>query len=143
MGAPFAGSGNPEDDVLPFYAGWTLLGMALGGAIYALTAAILAGERFSAAGEQQPPAPQPPVSVLKPLRGAEPGLFEALGSTLQQDYSGQMQLVCGIQDENDPAAAVVGRLQNEFPDQCIVIVADPRRHGLNQKVSNLINMIHH
>ena len=82
----------------------------------------------------------PPVTVLKPLCGAEPGLYENLRSFCQQDYP-EFQIVFGVRDRDDPALAVVARLLAEFPSLPIDVVVDPRQHGSNRKVSSLINML--
>jgi ceramide glucosyltransferase len=82
----------------------------------------------------------PPVTVLKPLCGAEPGLHQHLRSFCRQDYP-QFQIVFGVRDAADPALAAVRRLMAEFPAQPIDVVIDPQQHGSNAKVSNLINMI--
>jgi len=89
-----------------------------------------------------PPHPKrlPPVSILKPLCGAEPGLYENLRSFCQQDYP-EYQIVFGVLDPRDPALAVVKRLMAEFPSLPIDIVANPHQHGSNSKVSNLINIM--
>ena len=128
--------------MLPLYVGWTLLVIAFCGALYAVVAALLAGRQFSV-GAEHTHTPQPAVTILKPLRGAEWCLLEGLASALRQDYGGPLQLVCGIQDEGDPAKAVLARLQAEFSDQDIVAVIDPRRDGRNPKISNCMNMIAH
>lgn len=93
-----------------------------------------AGRRPAAAG------PQPPVTVLKPLHGAEPELTTRLAAFCQQDYGGPVQVLCGARDGNGPAANVVRAMQREHPDWPIELHADPRRHGTNRKISNLINM---
>jgi len=126
--------------MLPYQAGWVPFGIAVAGAAYVVAAALLADRRFSAGGSQSI-VPQPDLTILKPVHGTEPGLFEALASALRQHYSGQVQLVCGMQDEHDPAKTVVARLQAEFPGRDIVAVIDPRPHGLNPKLSNIINMM--
>jgi ceramide glucosyltransferase len=82
----------------------------------------------------------PPVTLLKPLCGAEPGLYEHLRSFCQQDYP-QFQLIFGMQDAADPALTVVRRLVLEFPALTIDVVIDPQQHGSNRKISNLVNMI--
>jgi len=82
----------------------------------------------------------PPVTVLKPLCGSEPGLLEHLRSFCQQNYR-EFQIVFGVSDAADPACAVVQRLVAEFPSVPIELVINPRLHGSNFKVSNLINML--
>src|ERR1700730_12118484 len=57
---------------------------------------------------------RPPVTVLKPLCGAEPGLHEHLRSFCRQNYP-EFQLVFGVRDAADPACAVVKRLAAELP----------------------------
>jgi len=84
----------------------------------------------------------PPVTVLKPLCGAEPGLYENLRSFCRQDYP-RFQIVFGVGEANDPALAVAARLKEEFPTLPIDIVIDPRQHGHNRKISSLINMLQH
>lgn len=83
---------------------------------------------------------QPPVTILKPLCGAEPDLYENLRSFCTQDYP-QFQIIFGVRDPSDPALAVVEQLVAEFPSLLIDVVIDPRLHGCNLKVSNLINML--
>lgn len=79
------------------------------------------------------------ISVLKPLRGLDIGLYENLASLCRQDYA-PLQIICGVAEEGDPAASVVRRLQRDFPDVDIELVVDGRIYGANRKVSNLINM---
>jgi ceramide glucosyltransferase len=86
------------------------------------------------------PRIMPPVTLLKPLCGAEHGLYERLRSFCQQDYR-QFQIVFGVRDPADPAIVVVRRLQQEFPALAIDVVASPQLHGSNYKISNLINMV--
>lgn len=82
-----------------------------------------------------------PVSILRPLHGAEPGLTEALASSLRQDYAGQIQLVCGIQGDDDLARAAVERLRRKFPEHDIVLAIDLQRKSGNPKIANLANML--
>ncbi len=89
-----------------------------------------------------PPVSRPPVTVLKPLCGGEPGLYEHLRSFCLQDYA-NYQIVFGVRDRADPARRVVERLLAEFPHLPMELVIDSRLHGSNYKISNLINMIPH
>jgi len=82
----------------------------------------------------------PAVTVLKPLCGAEPGLYENLRSFCKQNYP-EFQIVFGVCDSDDPALRVVERLVAEFPKLPIDVVIDARQHGGNRKVSSLINML--
>jgi ceramide glucosyltransferase len=81
-----------------------------------------------------------PITVLKPLCGAEPGLHEHLRSFCRQNYP-EFQIVFGVHDAGDPACAVVKRLAAEFPSVPIELVINPQLHGSNLKISNLINML--
>jgi ceramide glucosyltransferase len=85
-------------------------------------------------------ADAPPVTVLKPLCGAEHSIYECLRSFCEQDYP-RFQIVFGVSNSDDPAVAVVRSLQREFPGRDLKIAVDGRQHGSNPKVSNLINMM--
>jgi ceramide glucosyltransferase len=84
-------------------------------------------------------APQPSVTILKPLKGLEIGLYENLASFCRQDYP-TFQVVFGVADTSDPAVQVVRRLQATYPQVRIDLVVDGRLYGTNYKISNLINM---
>ncbi len=62
-------------------------------------------------------------SVLKPLCGAEPCLYDNLATLCRQSVTGY-QIVCGVRDPDDPAIAVVHRLQQDFPGTDITLVID-------------------
>ncbi len=81
-----------------------------------------------------------PVTVLKPLCGAEPDTYDSLRSFCDQAYP-EYQIVFGVSDSNDPAVGIVERLQREFPQADLQIAIDRRQHGSSRKVSNLINMM--
>jgi len=106
---------------------------------YALLA-LLAVLTWQGRGGTRAAAKLPAVTVLKPLCGAEPGLYENLRSFCEQDYP-EFQIVFGVRDPDDPALRVVERLVAEFPELPIDVVIDPRQHGSNRKVSSLINML--
>jgi GGDEF domain-containing protein len=55
----------------------------------------------------------PPVSILKPLRGADPGMYEAFRSHCLQDYP-EYEFIFGVAEADDPAVALVERLRQEF-----------------------------
>jgi ceramide glucosyltransferase len=82
----------------------------------------------------------PAVSLLKPLCGVEPLTELALESFFLIDYP-KFQLVFGVQDAEDPVLLIVERLRGRYPAQDVAVVVDPRLHGSNRKISNLINMM--
>jgi ceramide glucosyltransferase len=102
-------------------------------------AALLAALRF-ARREIAAPLDGPPVSVLKPLRGAEPGLAENLRSFADQDYP-EFQIVLGVRDRTDAALPVARALIAARPQRDIKLVVDSRAGGSNLKVANLENML--
>ncbi len=123
---------------LALHLGWACLGVSLLGAVYALVCGLLV--RRHLAGAHEGPSAFPPLTLLKPLHGDEPGLYGNLQSFCLQDYPGPIQIVFGVQDFADPAIAVVRALQRRHPNLAIDLVIDAAEHGHNRKVSNLINM---
>lgn len=95
--------------------------------------------RAFAAAAGAPPGARPPLTVLKPVCGLDAGLYENLRSFCLQDYP-RFQVIFGVADEADPALPVLRRLQAELGHHDIDIVVDPRLHGANRKISNLVNM---
>jgi len=79
---------------------------------------------------------QPPVSVLKPLHGLEPGLYDNLRSFLDQDYP-EMQVVFGVRHSTDAALPVARELTGHYAGGDIALVVNPRATGSNLKVANL------
>lgn len=123
----------------------TLLGAAaLGYAVLAWGAVRLwrnsGAQRRLRGGSHQAP-PLQPVTVLKPLCGAEPGLDRSLRSFCEQVYPVGLQIVFGVQHSADPALAVLEGLKRDYPQLELTVVVDPTRHGASAKVSNLINMM--
>ncbi|GAB3415953.1 bacteriohopanetetrol glucosamine biosynthesis glycosyltransferase HpnI [Massilia agilis] len=102
--------------------------------LYALTALLCRPRTWRGT-----PAQPRPVTVLKPLCGAEPRLEANLALLCEQDWP-EYQIVFGVRDPNDPAIDVVRRLARRYPACDIALVVDARTYGTNFKVSNLINM---
>jgi len=82
----------------------------------------------------------PPVSILKPLKGTDPDIYESFRSHCLQDYP-EYEIIFGVSDPDDPAVASVRQLQREFPDRTIQLVVSPNILGANVKVSNLEQML--
>lgn len=118
--------------------GWVLIGLAWAGIAYTVLAAWFVG-RFGR-GAAAKPAPYPPVTLLKPLYGAPPGLEADLEGFFVQDYPAPMQIVFGVCSKRDAAIAIVERLCDRYPAVDAVLTVNPASHGFNPKISNLINM---
>ena len=106
---------------------------------YALSAAGLMS--FLRAGGPTAPATNlPPLSILKPLKGVDPQIWKSFVSHCEQDYP-QLQLIFGVSDPDDPAIALVRKLQKQFPTRQIDLLECPQILGTNVKVSNLVQML--
>ena len=88
----------------------------------------------------QPAVQLPPVSILKPLKGVDPEIWESFCSHCEQDYP-EYQLIFGVSDPDDPAVELVHRLQTKYPQRQIELIACPAILGTNVKVSNLAQML--
>ncbi|KDR40996.1 glycosyl transferase [Caballeronia glathei] len=129
--------------VLPFTE-WVFIGLCCLATCYAAVAALVrSGSRDAAdaleTGHRQAASHPSPVSVLKPLCGAEPRLFENLQTFCTQTHPA-FQLLFGVSSASDPAVAVVKKLRDAYPHLDIGIVIDSTAHGSNLKVGNLINL---
>jgi ceramide glucosyltransferase len=87
-----------------------------------------------------PPLPCPPVTLLKPLKGADDATETCLRSWFTQDYAGPVQILFGVGAADDPACPVVRKLQAELPGgDAQLLVCDATR-GTNAKVSKLVEL---
>jgi ceramide glucosyltransferase len=81
-----------------------------------------------------------PVTILKPLRGTDPEMYEGFRSHCLQDYP-EYEIIFGVSDANDPAIQLVERLKAEFPQRAIRLIMCNENLGANTKVSNLVQMV--
>jgi ceramide glucosyltransferase len=109
------------------------------GAAYQILAAHLV-RRF-ASGILPGPPESPAVTILKPVCGADAGLYANLRTFCLQDYAGPLQIVIGAHTEDDAAVPIVRRLIADLPERDIALVIDPRLPGSNFKVCNVLNMM--
>src|SRR5580704_12841265 len=84
--------------------------------------------------------PLPPISILKPLKGTDPEMFESFRSHCLQDYP-EYEIIFGVSEENDPALKFVESLKREFPQRAIREVFCAQKLGANTKISNLAQML--
>jgi ceramide glucosyltransferase len=85
----------------------------------------------------------PGVSILKSLKGLDPGMMDAFRSHCRQNYAGEFEMLFGVSSLEDPAVAAVDQLQAEFPERAIRLLECPERLGTNGKVSTLVQLAAH
>ena len=103
-------------------------------------AALVAARVFVSARRTPLQAFAPGVSVLKSLKGLDPAMLEAFRSHCRQTYAGEYELLFGVSSLDDPAAAAVEQLKQEFPFHSIQLVECPLRLGANGKVGTLVQL---
>ena len=82
-----------------------------------------------------PTAFLPHVSILKPIKGADPRLVENLATFCQQDYP-DFEILFGVADAKDPAVQVIEQLRERFDKIPMRVLIVPRA-GANPKSSTL------
>ena len=82
-----------------------------------------------------------PISLLKPLHGAEPHLAANLASFLASNHAGPVQMVCGVNAPDDAAVASVAALITAHPGADIALSDSAPAIGANGKIGNLAAMI--
>jgi ceramide glucosyltransferase len=98
---------------------------------------------FQRRTRERPEAPSsfPPVTLLKPLRGQEPGLLENLESFCRQDYPAPVEIVFGVASPEDQALETVAELRRRHPEVPMRVSTEAQPLGMNPKVNNLAGML--
>ncbi|KAF2140239.1 glycosyltransferase family 21 protein [Aplosporella prunicola CBS 121167] len=95
-----------------------------------------------------PDAAIPHVTVIRPVKGLEPSLYDCLAATFRQTYPRhKLTVYFCVASRVDPAVPTLERLVSEFPDfdaEILVEAEDPRlqgadadRMGPNPKIRNM------
>ncbi|KAJ8109423.1 hypothetical protein OPT61_g7472 [Boeremia exigua] len=89
----------------------------------------------------------PRVTVIRPVSGLDPRLYECLASSLRQTYpKGKINNVFCVANRSDPAFPILERLVRDFPDADVQIMVeeedpllqkDRRALGPNPKIRNM------
>lgn len=98
----------------------------LGSWVYCILAAVAAWRYLQDRANTTKPATLPPISVLKPLSGDEPGLEDRLRAVFTQDYP-DFEILFAARVEQDTAVPLVRRLQAEYPHipSQLLLVGEP------------------
>ncbi len=108
--------------------------------LFCLWSAIDFRRSSNASARDASPQTSSPVSILKPLKGVDPDIYQSFRSHCLQNYS-EYEIIFGVSNIDDPAVPVVEQLRREFPDRSIQLVICHEILGPNVKVSNLEQMV--
>jgi ceramide glucosyltransferase len=124
--------------MLPYISLWlaAVLLIACVPLAYYVAATLAAVQFFSRERKKTLGSYQPPVSVLKPVRGVDFASYENFKSFCLQNYPEYEILFC-VNDLDDAAVALIHRLAEEFPQRSIRLLSNAAQIGSNRKVNNL------
>lgn len=81
------------------------------------------------------------MTIIRPVKGLEPRLYECIASTFRQNYPiDKVSIRLCVEDETDPAYPVLQQLVHDFPEydaQVLTVTSDPVLHGTKGHVDNL------
>ena len=113
--------------------------LVAGSAVYCVLVVVAARRylRFRTPGAR---APSEPVSILKPLHGIDDNLEANLRTFFEQDYPA-FEILFALRSFNDPAIALVERLQSDYPriPSRLIVTGEPPY--ANAKVYSLDRMM--
>ena len=87
------------------------------------------------------PGELPRITILKPLLGVEPDLEDNLRSFFEQDYP-EFELLFSLQSPDDPAAALVHKLKNEYHHVACRMLIGAAPDCLNPKIAAMLPSEH-
>ncbi len=113
--------------------------LLIGGSAYTVLAFFCVAEFFSKGRRRPDRKTFPPVSILKPVKGFDPGFRRNLESFCRQDYP-EYEVIIGFVGEDDEAIPAAKALAGSYPDKVRVVITR-ETIGANEKVSNLKGLI--
>ncbi len=84
----------------------------------------------------EPSASMPFITVMKPLAGAEEGLYENLRSFFEQDYP-EFEVLFAVERPDDPAVAIARQVMAEYPRTHSQLLISGEPITPNRKVHSL------
>ncbi len=100
----------------------------------------LAAQSFPLHQRTAEPGFTPAISILKPLKGCDDTTAASLESWLNQNYSGQLQVLFGVADARDPVCKITTELLKKYPQLDAQLVVCNEALGANAKVSTLAQL---
>jgi len=89
-----------------------------------------------------PPAGEPPVSILKPLRGLDSDAVANFASFCEQNY-GTFEILFGAEDEDEPGLGAARQAGRAHPSVDIRYIVKAHASGANPKVRTVANLARH
>jgi ceramide glucosyltransferase len=128
-------------NILSTISSYWFLGVAAIPFIYYLIVIYSSWRYFRAAKHPAAsPAFTPPVSILKPMRGQDPGAYENFASFCRQDYPQYEILLC-VDLDDQTVLPIVERLRRNFPERTIRVLYGSGRIATNDKVAKLARLV--
>jgi len=127
--------------MMPHSALWrdALLLLAVAPLVYYALATFAAWRFFKRERARVLPDYTPPVSVLKPVRGADFGSYENFASFCRQEYA-DYEILFAVKGDDDLAVPVIRRIIAEFPERRIRLLVGAEHLGANHKVNKLARL---
>lgn len=116
-----------------------LLLLAASPLLYYITATIVALRFFRRQRRSKLRSYTPPVSLLKPVHGADSSTYENYASFCRLDYP-DYEILFGVNDSSDEAVPLIHRLMTEFPSRPIRLLIGAENLGANRKVNKLARL---
>lgn len=83
----------------------------------------------------------PPISILKPVRGADPAFESVVISHAFQDYP-HFEVLFSVADDDDPAIPIIRKVMSEAPEGRVKLIQRSTQTA-NPKVGALIDLARH
>jgi ceramide glucosyltransferase len=107
--------------------------------VYYLLATLAAWRFFKRERARVLPDFTPPVSILKPVRGADFGSYDNFASFCRQDYP-DYEILFAVNDDTDLSVPVIRQVIADFPERSVRLLVGAEYLGANRKVNKLARL---